>query len=124
MMRSFSVAKTVALGAGATSENLVNGTRLSPVLGDGYLTLWVTSTVADIDMTLLIQSENVCDGFEVSNANRYPIKDEDWALENIPVERNEVVDLRFTDRGGSGATVTYIIAFTPRGVAIGSGRRR
>ena len=71
MMRSFSESKTIALAIGAESGNVLNGTRLSPVVGDGFISIWATADVDSVDMELLVQSDNVCKKFEISDANRY-----------------------------------------------------
>ena len=114
-MRSFSISKVITLGAGADSGNVLQGTRLAPSIGNGFLSIWVTATVADQDMKLLVQSDEVASDFEVSNANAYPKKNEDWAIRNIPINRGDVVSLSFLDRGGAGSGVTYIVEFTPAG---------
>lgn len=125
MMRSFAVAEEIVLTAGATSPNVLNGTRLSPVLGDGFISVWVTGSVDGVEMELQVQSDNICSKYLVSDANRYPIRDEDWAIMNIPVGRTEVIDLKFTDAAGAGANVKYIVAFSPRmNPNFGAGFRR
>ena len=125
MMRSFSESKTIALAIGAESGNVLNGTRLSPVVGDGFISIWATADVDSVDMELLVQSDNVCKKFEISDANRYPVMDEDWAILNIPVGRTEVIELQFTNNNAAAASVKYKVSVSPRmNPNIGSGRRR
>ena len=117
--RSFSISESTTLAAGVTSPNLLAGTRLNPVIEPGMLSIWAVGSVAGVEMKMLVQSDEICSGFRISGANRYPVKDQDWAIVRIPVNRGDVVNLTFTDAPGAGATVQWVIAFSPAGSAAG-----
>lgn len=123
MRRSFGVASTETLAASATSANVLQGTRFQPMIEDGFVSLWATSSVAGTLVNFKAQSDDIATEYEISDANRYPVMDEDWVFLTIPVAKGDVLNLKFTDGGGAGASVVYKVSFTPRGTNFGIGRR-
>jgi len=121
LMRSFAISDTEsALAANGTTTNLVNGTRLSPVVENGIISVWAVASVDSVKLNLQVQNENICSNFEVSDANRYPIRDEDWVFSGIPVSKGDTIEFTFKNENAAAADIKYIINFTP---AMGRARR-
>jgi hypothetical protein len=110
----------VSLTANEETNNVLAGTRFAPAQFNGTFALAVIASTADVIVTLSVGSDDVAKKIRLSATTGRGIEsDKDFVMVNVPVMKNEQVQLSFKEVGGAVATANYRAQLLPR-----RGRRR
>ncbi len=109
-----------ALTANEETQNVLSGTRFAPAQYNGIFALALLASTDDVVAKLSIGSDDVAKKIRLTAVTTRGIEsDKDFVMVNVPVQKNEQVQLVFQEVGGAVATVDYRAQLLPRG-----GRRR
>lgn len=114
MQRGFTIQKDEVVAAGATTTNILQGTRLNPVIANGFISVWLTCSVDTLTASLQIQSDNIFQSLKIQDTGTgYIRNNEDWVVLDLPVSKADVVELMFTSADAGAQTVHYKVQYKP-----------
>ena len=107
--------ENTALTANQTTNNVLQGTRFAPAQGDAMLSIAAIATTADVTLRLTTGSDEIIQTVQLPSVSGRGIEsDKDFLFVNVPVAKNEQVQLSFQETGGAVATVSWRAVLKPR----------
>jgi len=113
LTRGFVIQKTLSIAAGGSSDNVLQGTRLNPVIANGFVSVWMTAAVETLSASLQVQSDNIFKNAKLPNTAKFCERDRDWVILDIPVSKGDVIEFEISSTDAAAQDANYVVEFRP-----------